>query len=236
MRVLGRVQGEHALQVFGDEFTIGMSLNGLKNSGIYFLLVLLALFVGHETFLLGGENITFAALLLLVDLQATEVGIVQVLWYFVVTQIDFGGGADNITLRNATQWAGVQAERTSDQQKARVQRFQQNNALALMTTSQQDQNGTRLQVGANIALVCVEGSLGGTLVHETLGWEVGLGLVKVDGTFTSVLRATDFLYLLDVLLNGFDHWTLGSLQTPLSTAFVHLALGVTQYTAMEVSV
>src|SRR5512143_1576872 len=57
MGILRRVQGEHALQVFGEEFAIFVGLNGLEDSSIDFLLVLLAGFVGNETFLLGSEDI-----------------------------------------------------------------------------------------------------------------------------------------------------------------------------------
>lgn len=236
MRVLRRVQGEHALQVFGEEFAIFVGLDGLEDSSIDFLLVLLAGFVGNETFLLGSKDITFTGLLVLLGLQAAEVGIIQVFGYFVVTQVDAGGGADDETLRNATQWAGVQAEGTGDQQETRGQGFQQNNTFALMTAGQQDEHGTGLKVVAYVTLVLVEGGLGGTLGYELLGGVVGLGFLHVDGTFTTVLGATDFLDLLDVGLDSLDDWTLGTLQTPLSTAFVHLALGVTQDTAMEVSI
>lgn len=213
-----------------------MSLDSLEYNSIDFLLVLLALFVGDETFLLGGEDITFGGFLLLVELQATEVGIIQSFGNFVVAQVNAGRGADNITLRHATQWAGVQAEGTGDQQEARAQGLQQNNTLALVTAGQQDEDGTGFKVGAYFALVLAEDILSGALLDETLGGVVSLGLLKVDGTFTTVLGTTDFLDLLDVLLQGLDDWTLGTLQTPLSAALVHLALGVTQNTAMEVSV
>uniref|UniRef100_A0A1L8E6I7 Uncharacterized protein n=1 Tax=Haematobia irritans TaxID=7368 RepID=A0A1L8E6I7_HAEIR len=236
MGVLRRVQGEHALQVLGEIFALFVGLNSLDDGSIDFLLVLLAGFVGNEPFFLGSKDITFARFLFLLDLQTTEVGIIQVFGYFVIAQVDAGGSANDKALRNATQWAGVQAEGTSDQQKARGEGLQQNNTFTLVATGQQNEYGTGFKVGANVTLVLAEASLGWTLAYEFLGGVVGLWFLLVNGTFTTVLGTTDLLDYLEGGLDSLDNWTLGTLQTPLSTAFVHLALGVTQDTAIEVSI
>lgn len=224
MRVLGGVQGEHVLQVFLEEFTLGVCLDRLQESAIDLLLVLLALLVGHKALLLGSKDVSLTGLLLLLGLKAAEVGVVQMLGYLEVTQVHTRRGADDVALGNATQGARVEGEGSSDQQQARGQSLQQHNTFALVTTSQEDQHGTGLQVAASVALVLAEVGLAGTLLDESLGWVVGLGFAQVDGTLTTVLGATDLLHLLDGHLLLLHDGVLLVLQAVQRTALVHLEI------------
>jgi len=220
--VLGGVQGEHVLQVLGKELALGVGLDDLQQGGVHLLLVLLALLVGHEALLLGREDVGLAALLVLLGLQAAEVGVVQVLGHLEGTQIHLRGGADHVALGDATQGARVEGEGSGDQQESGGQRLQQDDALALVATGQQDEHGSGGQVAASVALMLAEVGLGGALLHEGLGRVVGLGLLQEDGTLTAVLGASDLLHLLDGHLHLLHHGALLVLQAIQGTTLVHL--------------
>lgn len=116
---LARAQSKEASHVFEKNFLVLVcgqrGANGLVHSGLVSFLLLW----WDITFLLDGKNITFTTVLFL--LFAFKIGVIDVGWNLYFAHIDTSGCGDDITLRNAAQWALVQRVRSSNQQQTRFQ-------------------------------------------------------------------------------------------------------------------
>lgn len=65
------------------------------------------------------------------------------------TDVDLGGSGNDVAVVDAAQGNTVNLERTSNKQSAVLESLEENNTLAAETASQDDQNGTGNQAGAD---------------------------------------------------------------------------------------
>uniref|UniRef100_A0AAG5CY32 Uncharacterized protein n=1 Tax=Anopheles atroparvus TaxID=41427 RepID=A0AAG5CY32_ANOAO len=193
MRILVGAQREHRLQIAGDEPSILVGLDCLQHGRVDGLLVGLALLRRHVLELLLGEDVALSARLTLRN-HPSEVAVVDVLRHLEALQIQAGLGGDDVVLRNATQRAGVQLERSRHQQQSRLQDLQQHHPLALMATGKQDQHLAWLQRLAGVSLVVAEQRLGRALLHVALRRQVALVLPQHHRALTAVLGTADLLH------------------------------------------
>lgn len=102
MRELVRPQRKHRLQVAHDNLRFLVLLDCLQHGFVDLLLVFLALLRWNVFFDLLRKDVPFGPRVLLLGLTA-EVGIVDVLRYLVVLQVDAGLGGDDIVLGDTTE-------------------------------------------------------------------------------------------------------------------------------------
>jgi len=94
-------------------------------------------FLSVEKLLLGS-----ASLGLLLS-SSLEVVVVVFLIQLEIAEVNLGRSRDDVTLVDATKRNTIQPERTSDHEKAGIQLFQKDDPLALVSTGEDDQNGSR---------------------------------------------------------------------------------------------
>lgn len=111
--------------------------------------------------------------------------------HLVVTELDLGGGGDNVGLVHPSQGDTVDFERASNQQKAAIQLLQEHHALSPEPSSQQDEDGAGGDRGSDL---CGVGDLAGDFwPANVLRWVVSGGLLGGDETLAGVLGTADLL-------------------------------------------
>lgn len=133
MWILTGAQREVAAQVFEQNLLVWMLANGGANSLVNSQLILLLLLGWQESLLLGSKNVAFATVLGLLFLTL-EVSIVDVCWDLDLAQVNTGLCGNNITLRNATQWARVEGEWSGNQEESGVQNLSKRKRISLIRT------------------------------------------------------------------------------------------------------
>ena len=152
---LVRLERERALQVLSNQPSIVVLLDRGHQQFVYNNLILFAL-LGRSVFLLGlGKDVTLS--LACAFLAGTlEVRVLDVLGDHEFLEADASLGGDHVTLGNTTKGAGVQGEWSVDEQQSGGEDLQEDDALSLMTSSQQDQNLAGHQGLAGLAHVLSE--------------------------------------------------------------------------------
>lgn len=133
-------------QVGQQQFLLGALANQSQNLLVQIGLILFALLIGFPLFLLLTEHIGLSALLGGFFAFHLEVFVVDVVRYFQRgTIVQLGTGHNDVLLVHTTQWAFVHCERTIDEQQTRSELLEEDNTLATVTTSQDNQNTTWFQ-------------------------------------------------------------------------------------------
>jgi len=169
-------------------------LDGGQNLIVNIELSLLALLVHLVLLLLDIKYLALGGLLGLLGLNAIEEAVLQVLGHVHLANVELGLGGDDVVLVDATQWATVQLERTSDEQKARLELLQADDTFASMTTSDEDEHCAWRDGATERVLVLREGLLvGSDLLRLVLGGVEARESDFDDLTFFAVLVALDLL-------------------------------------------
>jgi len=169
-------------------------LDGGQNLIVNIELSLLALLVHLVLLLLDIKDLALGGLLGLLGLNAIEEAVLQVLGHVHLANVELGLGGDDVVLVDATQWATVQLERTSDEQKARLELLQADDTFASMTTSDEDEHCAWRDGATERVLVLREGLLvGSDLLRLVLGGVEARESDFDDLTFFAVLVALDLL-------------------------------------------
>ena len=192
MWILMCSQGEVGFQVLADECALICLLDGCFHQFVNLDLILLALLRRLVFLFLFSEDVAFglAGLLLVGSL---EVGVVEMLRNGDALQVNASLCSDDIALGDATQWTAVQVERSVDEEQSGFQDLQQDNALALMTTGQEDEHLSGHQCAAGVVFVLLEVVLCRALGHTSFGGVRRAVLVDADNAGLSVLGTANFL-------------------------------------------
>jgi hypothetical protein len=185
---------------------VGNTLDGSKDSLVNSLLVGGLRFRVDLLLLLTLEEF-FLRTLLVADSLLGEIGIVELLIdlsnikltiqfisainsrtisYLSLGKVDLGGGGDNVSLVDTSQWDTVDLVGTSDEQKARLKSLKADNTLSAETASKEDEHGSGSDGRA------------GSLSLSSLARDLGLGdilsgvearsLVSGDNTLLTTLK------------------------------------------------
>jgi hypothetical protein len=185
-------EGESRFKVLSEEFSL---FNGSEDGAIDFSLGLssssdlvffsLSLFNGTS-----GEE-SFFGLLGLLNLNSVE-GFVVDGFSLNARDVDLSGGGDDGGLVDSSEGNTVKLEGTSDQEEARLELSQEDDSLALESTDQENQDGTRDDVSSESV------SLGGLSgVSSDSGGFSGVPLRDSDGSsFSSTGGGGGFLDVL----------------------------------------
>jgi len=185
--------GEGRSQVLAEELLLGVLLDGADQLTVNFNLVLLALFRDDVGGLLLLEDFAFAMTDLL-GLGATEVLVVQSLGNGDARNVDLGLGSNDVDLVDPSEWASVDAERSSDEEQTRGQLLQEHDALSLVDARDQDQHGAGSDGGAKLAVVLAERLLvGGLSLLAALSGQSARSLVELNNAFVAVLLSSNLL-------------------------------------------
>jgi hypothetical protein len=151
-------EGEGSLQVSSHELVLGDAgddglidrlLEGDELSGeARLLLVTSKLSLGLLSGLLGSDGLSEEGVLDLGDVD--------------VSDVDLSGGGDDVGLVDSLERDTVDLVRAGDQEKTRLQLLEENDALTLVSTGEEDEHGTRgnrlSQLGgADLQLVAADG-------------------------------------------------------------------------------
>mmetsp|Transcript_8449 Transcript_8449/g.12765 ORF Transcript_8449/g.12765 Transcript_8449/m.12765 type:complete len:215 (-) Transcript_8449:8-652(-) len=162
------------------------SLNSLEDGGIHLLLVSLALIrdnsglggiIGEESFLtigrLGGGT--------------GKVGIGNA-GHINSTNIDLGGGSDNISLVDTTEGNTVNLVGSSHKEKTRIQCLQADNTLSTEASREEDTDGSGGEGGADLGGVLLLGA-GVLVLGHVVGGVVTGGFAGGGGCLGGLLGA-----------------------------------------------
>jgi len=188
-----------------EELLLRVLLDGADQLTINFNLVLLALFRDDVGGLFLLEDFAFAMTDLL-GLGATEVVVVQSLGDRDAGNVDLGLGSNDVDLVDPSEWASVDAERSSDEEQTRGQLLQEHDALSLVDARDQDQHSAGSDGRAKLAVVLAEGLLvGGLPLLAALRGQSAGSLVELNDALVAVLLSADLLRHSRRLL---DDWSL----------------------------
>ncbi len=161
-------------------------LNSLEYSGINLLLVSLALIgdnsglggiIGEESFLTIGRLLG----------NTGKVGIIDA-GHINSTNIDLGGGSNNISLVDTTEGNTVDLVGSSNKKKTRFQCLQADNTLSTETSREEDADGSGGDGGADLGCVLLLGAGVLGLWHVVSG-VVTSGLAGGGGSLGGLLGA-----------------------------------------------
>lgn len=123
------------------------------------------------------------------SLLLLEVSVVDLFVNLNIGDINLGRGGNNVSLVNTSNGNTVHLERTSDEEKTRVELLEENDALATETTGEEDENGSGGDGGLELGLlVDLAVGLGDTNVF---GGVEARSLLGGDETLAAVLGTLD---------------------------------------------
>jgi len=185
--------GEGRSQVLAKKLLLRILLEGAEQLTVNLDLVLLALFGDDVRGFLLLEDFAFAVTNFL-RFGPAEVIVVQSLRQRHTGNVDLGLGGDDVDLVNSPQRASVDAEGSGDQQQTGRQLLQEDDALALVGTGQQDQHGPRRDGRTQFMIVLAESLLvGGLPLLAGLRWQGSRHLLQLDDSLFPVLLPADLL-------------------------------------------
>merc|ERR1712227_49167 len=217
-----------------------MFLDGFQHLFINRFLIGLTGICNLVFFLFGCENVAALGLLGLGSLSALEIIIIDVFRHFHGRNIHTSLGSQKVVLVDSPHRATVQFQRSGDEDEPGGQLFENNHTLSLVSSSEDDSDGSGLQRRSQSPLLLGEklfGSSSGRLVQ--CRYVISQAL-DTDHTCTSVLCSIDLLFnksrcrlggllgglLLDELVDGLLVVSLGLTET-VNTAFQSVISGLT---------
>merc|ERR1719222_1894862 len=144
-------QSEGSLQILFQSLALLVSLDGGQNLSVNLNLILLPLLRRHVSLLLGR----------LLGLDPGEVFVIDGGGDLDSRHIDLGGGGEEESLVHSSQRSSIQLERSSDEDKTGLQALEDNDPLALVSSSQEDGDGACGEAGPDGPLVLGEEVNGG---------------------------------------------------------------------------
>ena len=124
------------------------------------------------------------------EYNVNRVSLYQNQYYLDVGEVKLGGSSNDVGLVNTSQRNTVDLERTSNEKKTRVELLQDDNTLTTVTTSQENDNGTRGDSRAEDGLL---GGLAGDLgLRNVFSRVEARSLLGRDDTLATILGALDF--------------------------------------------
>merc|ERR1719222_1480521 len=183
---LGKSEG--SLQILFQSLALLVSLDGGQNLSVNLNLILLPLLRRLVSLLLGVEDVS---LLLggLLGLNSGEVFVID-------------GGGEEESLVHSSQRSSIQLERSSDEDKTGLQALEDNDPLALVSSSQEDGDGACGEAGPDGPLVLGEEVNGGAGGGGVLGGGVSCQLLHSHHPGVAILGSTDPLLDKDGGLRG----------------------------------
>lgn len=171
----------------------GGGLDGLDDGGIDLLLVGLAL-VGDDGGLGGISLEEFFLTLAVGGGGAGKVGIVEG-GNVNAGNVNLGGGGDHVGLVDPTEGNAVDLVRASDEEEARLESLEADDALAAEATSEKDEDGAGGDGGADLGCLLVILAGGEGTLHIVGGVEAG-GLAGGGGSLLGLLGTSSSEYSL----------------------------------------
>jgi len=191
--VLSVLKSKTGLQVGLERGLVWVRLDGIEKLLVNVELSLLALIVHLVLLLLDVEDLSLGGLLLL-GLDAIEESVLEVRGDGDLADVDLGLGGGHVLLVDATKWATVELERAGDEQETRRELLEEDNTLASMATSDQDEDGAWRDALSERVGVLREGlSVGAKLLRLVLSWVEAWESLSSDLSRATVLVAADGL-------------------------------------------
>jgi len=185
--------GKGRSQVLAEELLLRVLLQSADQLTINFDLILLALFRDDVSGLLLLEDFAFSVTNLLC-LGPTEIFVVHGLGNVHSGNVDLGFGGNDVDLVDSPKRASVDAEWSSDEQKSGGQLLQEDDALSLVDSSQNDQNRAGSDGRTQFTVVLAK-----RLLIRCLSLLAGLRgqsawhFLQLDDTLIAVLLTADLL-------------------------------------------
>merc|ERR1719222_1065782 len=185
-------QSEGSLQILFQSLALLVSLDGGQNLSVNLNLILLPLLRRLVSLLLGR----------LLGLDPGEVFVIDGGGDLDSRHIDLGGGGEEESLVHSSQRSSIQLERSSDEDKTGLQALEDNDPLALVSSSQEDGDGACGEAGPDGPLVLGEEVNGGAGGGGVLGGIVSCQLLHSHHPGVAILGSTDPLLDKDGGLRG----------------------------------
>merc|ERR1719347_206666 len=201
-------QSKRSLQILSQSCPLLVLLDGSKNLSVDGDLVLLPLLGGLVLLLLGVKDL---AVLLgsLLGLDSGEVFVVDIVGNLHSGDVNLGGRSKQEPLVDPSERSSIQLEWSSHQKETGLQLLQDDHALALVNSSQDDGDSSGAQRVPHSPLVLGEEVDGGSLGGSVGGGIVVGQLLDADHPGASILGSSNLLLNEDLLL--YSGWLLGDL-------------------------
>merc|ERR1711931_183026 len=193
--------GKGRSQILAEELLLRVLLQSADQLTINFDLILLALFRDDVSGLLLLEDFAFSVTNLLC-LGPTEIFVVHGLGNVHSGNVDLGFSGNDVDLVGSPKRASIDAEWSSDEQKSGCQLLQEDDALSLVDSSQNDQNRAGSDGRTQFTVVLAK-----RLLIRCLSLLAGLRgqsawhFLQLDDTLIAVLLTADLLGHSSGLLN-----------------------------------